>query len=386
MSTPHPGAPHFHWYLPTTGDGREVTEATTHRGYATARRAPDLEYLTLVAETVDRLGFESVLTPTGTWCDDSWIVASALIAATRRLKFLVAFRPGLISPTLAAQQAAALANLSGGRLALNVVTGGDQAEQARFGDHLSKDERYARTTEFLDIVRHAWTGVPYDFTGEYYDVRGAVVATPPSPVPEIFFGGASEAGRESAARQADTYLTWTEPPAAVGRLVDDVRARAAKHDRFDSAQDKPLSFGIRAHVITRDTHDEAWAEARKLLDRMDPATIALARRSIDGSQSEGQRRQAALSADPSNLEVHPGLWAGFGLVRGGAGTALVGSHEEVADLIQQYRDVGIDHFVLSGNPHIEEAYRFAEGVTPLFDESRSDAPSDAAADLRVSAS
>ncbi len=378
-------APHFHWYLPTTGDGREVVGAAVQEGFASAHRPASLDYLALVAKTAEQLGFEAVLTPTGTWCNDAWVTAAALIPETSRLKFLVAFRPGLVSPTLAAQQAAAFHELPGGRLALNVVTGGDRTEQARFGDRLSKDERYARTAEFVTIVREAWSGTPFDFTGEYYDVAGAVVHNPPSPVPEVFFGGASEAARETAAQTVDTYLTWTEPPAAVGELVEDVRRRAARHGR-SFAEDKQLSFGIRAHVIARDTREEAWAEARKLVDRMDRSVIEFTRAVIAKAESEGQKRQAQLSSDIENLEVYPGLWAGYGLVRGGAGTALVGSHAEIADLIGQYRAVGIDHFVLSGQPHIEEAFWFAEGVRPLVEKSARSATAPSEGERKISES
>lgn len=355
------GQAHFHWFLPTSGDGREVIGGLQSAGVigtASAIRPPSLDYLALVAKTAEHAGFESVLTPTGTWCHDAWLTTAALIRETTRLKFLVAFRPGLITPTLAAQQAATFAAFSDGRLALNVVTGGDAEEQHRFGDRLSKEERYARTREFVTIVRQAWTGTPFDFRGEHYDVTGAVVANPPSPVPPIFFGGASEAAREVAAETVDTYLTWTEPPERVGALIDDVRARAARHGR-------ELSYGIRAHVIARDTREEARAEARKLLSRIDPAIIQLARDRLSQSESEGQRRQLELNADVDNLEVYPGLWAGYGLARPGAGTALVGSHAEVAELIEQYRALGVDHFILSGQPHIEEALWFSEGVVPL---------------------
>ena len=352
---------YFHWFLPTSGDGREVVGALQSSGLvgtASAYRPPSLDYLTLVAKTADQLGFESVLTPTGTWCADAWITTAALIQQTSRLKFLVAFRPGLITPTLAAQQAATFAELSGNRLALNIVTGGDAEEQQRFGDYLTKTQRYERTGEFIDIVRGAWTGQPFDYSGEHFTVTGAMVARPPSPAPEVFFGGASEAAREVAAKGVDTYLTWTEPPAKVAELVADVTARAEKYGRT-------LSFGIRAHVIARDTHEEAWAEARRLLDRMDPNVIAFARERLLASESEGQRRQLAQNSDIDNLEIYPGLWSGYGLVRPGAGTALVGSHAEVAHLIEQYRAVGVDHFVMSGQPHIEEAYWFAEGVVPI---------------------
>ncbi|WP_305094327.1 LLM class flavin-dependent oxidoreductase [Prescottella sp. R16] len=351
---------HFHWFLPTSGDGREVVGALgsgAASGRATQSRPASLDYLTLVAKTAEQLGYEAVLTPTGTWCSDAWVTTAALIRETNRLRFLVAFRPGLVAPTLAAQQAAAFQQLSGGRLLLNIVTGGDAEEQRRFGDFLTKEQRYERTGEFIDILRGAWGEEPFDFTGNHYRVEGATAL--PAPTPEIFFGGASEPALDVAAKHVDTYLTWTEPPARVAALVDDVRRRAAAHGRT-------VSFGIRAHVIARDTSAEAWAVADGLVDRMDPTLIEIARNRLGRSESEGQRRQLGLSSDLRNLEVYPGLWAGYGLVRGGAGTALVGSHEEVAALIREYAAVGIDHFVLSGQPHVEEAYWFAEGVRPIL--------------------
>ncbi len=349
---------HLHWFLPTSGDGREVAGWGTDA--LAAHRPPTLDYLAQVARAAEALGFEAVLTPTGTNCNDAWITTAALLRETRTLKFLVAFRPGSISPTLAAQQAAAYQELSQGRLLLNVVTGGDPEEQRRFGDFLDHDQRYDRTAEFLQVLRGAWTGTPYDFHGTHYRVEGATVVRPPSPVPEVFFGGASPAGRQVAAEHADTYLTWTEPPAKTGALLDDVRARAA-------AAGRDLTFGIRVHVITRDTTEEAWAVADALRDRMDPAKVALAREKLAAQDSEGQRRQFAMSsAAGDRLEVHPGLWAGYGLVRPGAGTALVGSHAEVAELLGEYAALGVEHVILSGHPHLEEAYWFAEGVRPLL--------------------
>jgi alkanesulfonate monooxygenase len=153
----------------------------------------------------------------------------------------------------------------------------------------------------------------------------------------------------------DTYLTWGEPPAAVAAKLAAVRALT----------DRRLTYGIRLHVITRDTADEAWAAARALLDRVPPAAVEAARERFARTESEGQRRMAQLAGGDS-LEVAPNLWAGFGLVRPGAGTALVGSHAEVAERITEYHALGIDHFILSGQPHLEEAYRFGEGVLPLL--------------------
>ncbi len=347
---------HLHWFLPTTGDSREIVGF----GPTTARRAPSIDYLAQVAGAAELLGFEALLTPTGTWCEDSWLTTAALSRDTRRLKFLVAFRPGLISPTLAAQQASTFQRITGGRLLLNIVTGGDAEEQRRFGDWLDHDRRYDRTAEFITVLRGAWTGAPFDFTGEHYEIAGASTAAPPDPLPEIFFGGASPAAERVAARHADVYLTWGETPDQVAERIDRMRDLAARAGR-------ELRFGIRLHVISRDRAEDAWAVTDRMLEAMSDDVIALAQGQFLGGESVGQQRMAALhGGSRDNLVVSPNLWAGFGLVRSGAGTALVGSHREVADRIAEYHRLGIDHFILSGQPHLEEAYWFGEGVLPLL--------------------
>jgi alkanesulfonate monooxygenase len=241
---------------------------------------------------------------------------------------------------------------------LNIVTGGESTKQRRFGDWLDHDQRYARTAEFVSVLRGAWSDTPFDFRGSFYEVAGATVRAVPDPVPPLFFGGSSPAALRVAAGHVDTYLTWGEPPADVAVKLDAVRTLAKEHNRS-------LSYGIRLHVITRDTAGEAWAAARALLDRIPPAAVVAARERFARTESEGQRRMAALSHG-DDLEVAPNLWAGFGLVRPGAGTALVGSHLEVADRIAEYHALGIDHVILSGQPHLEEAYRVGEGVLPLL--------------------
>ena len=353
----------FFWFLPTNGDSRSIvalSHTATHQSIPNGYRAPSRRYLAEVARAADRLGFEGVLTPTGTFCEDAWLSAAALLAETERLKFLVAFRPGLVPPTLAAQQAATLQRFSGGRLLLNVVSGGEDAEQQRFGDWLDHDQRYARTAEFVKIVKDIWTHDSVDFDGDHYRIRDGRVSEPPNPLPQLYFGGSSPAALPIAAQYMDSYLPWGEPPQAAAAKIAKVRALAEPLGRT-------LRYGIRLHTISRDTSAEAWAVAEKLLSDLSPEDVAAATRLNAKSESEGQRRMTALHGGRlDELEIYPNLWAGVGLVRGGAGTALVGSHEEVANLIVEYHSSGFDEFILSGYPHLEEAYYFAEGVLPIL--------------------
>ena len=352
----------FHWFLPTNGgDGRHVVSGGHGVDAGDSGRPASVAYLGQITRSAEQLGFEAALTPTGAWCEDAWLSTAMLSSVSERLKFLVAFRPGLTSPTLAAQMAATFQNLSGGRLLLNVVTGGESHEQRAYGDFLDKDERYARCDEFLTVVRRLWAGETVDFDGEHLRVEGAALQQIPDPAPEIYFGGSSPAAGTVAAKHADVYLTWGEPPAAVAEKVEWVRGLAAKEGR-------DIRFGIRMHTITRDTSREAWAEADRLLAGIDDEAIARVQDGLRRSESEGQRRMLDLNrGSRADLEIHPNVWAGVGLVRGGAGTALVGSHEEVADRIEEYASVGIDEFVLSAYPHLEGAYWFGEGVLPVLE-------------------
>ena len=351
------------WFLPTHGDSRYL-------GTSEGARQVDLGYLQQVAGAADRLGYEGVLIPTGRSCEDPWVIASSLIGATQRLKFLVAVRPGLHEPALAARMAATFDRLSGGRLLVNLVTGGDQAELEGDGVFLDHAARYEQSAEFIriwrEILARSHDGESYDFDGKHLRVKGAKLFYPPvqKPHPPVYFGGSSAAAHDLAAEQVDAYLTWGEPPAEVAKKVTDVRARAAKLGRT-------VKFGIRLHVIVRETDDEAWRAAESLISRLDDDTVARAQAAFARMDSEGQRRMAALHQGGSKrtraeLEISPNLWAGVGLVRGGAGTALVGDAKTVAARIEEYAALGIDTFVLSGYPHLEEAYRFAELVFPLL--------------------
>jgi alkanesulfonate monooxygenase len=347
------------WFIPTHGDGRYL-------GTNVGGRELDFTYLQQVAGAIDRLGFYGALLPTGRSCEDAWVTASALIAGTRRMRFLVAVRPGLVSPTLAARMTATFDRLSEGRLLINVVTGGDPVELAGDGVFVSHDERYAVTDEFLHIWRAILAdGGEVNFQGKHLRVRGAksIFKGVQRPYPDLYFGGSSSAGIEVAARHVDHYLTWGEPPDQVAAKIALVRKAAAE-------QGRKLRFGIRLHVIVRETEEEAWAAADRLISHLSDKTVAAAQEMMARQDSSGQKRMIELqkrnggSRSREALEVSPNLWAGVGLVRGGAGTALVGSAASVAARILEYHQVGIESFIFSGYPHLEEAYRVAELLFP----------------------
>jgi alkanesulfonate monooxygenase len=353
----------FHWFLPTNGDGRDIVGGGhgVTAGAAGAIRPPTIAYLGQIARSAEQLGFEGALTPTGAWCEDAWLSTAMLTEVTERLKFLVAFRPGQISPTLSAQMASTFQRQSRGRLLLNVVTGGETAEQRAYGDFLSKDERYERTGEFLDIVRRLWAGESVTYEGKHLRVEGAKLTRLPDPVPDVYFGGSSAAAGPVAAKHSDVYLTWGEPPDAVNDKLRRIESLAA-------AENRTIRTGIRLHTISRDTSEEAWRAADRLIAPISDDMIAKAQAGLAQSESEGQRRMRELhkGGDRRGLEIYPNLWAGVGLLRGGAGTALVGSHTEVADRIEEYARCGITEFIMSGYPCLEEAYWFGEGVLPVL--------------------
>jgi alkanesulfonate monooxygenase len=348
------------WFIPTHGDGRYL-------GTTVGGRAVDYAYMRQIAQAADDLGYEGVLIPTGKSCEDPFTVASSLAPVTRRLKFLVAVRPGLQAPVASARQTATLDRISKGRVLINVVTGGDPVELEGDGLFLDHDERYKLTDEFLTIWRRVLAGETVDFVGKHLRVKGAKLLYPPvqTPYPPLYFGGSSGAGQQVAADHVDHYLTWGEPPEHVAEKIEAAQAAAAERGRT-------LRFGIRLHVIVRETAKEAWDAADQLIEHLDDEKIAAAQKTFARYDSVGQQRMARLhNGKRDKLEISPNLWAGVGLVRGGAGTALVGDPETVARRFREYADIGIESFILSGYPHLEESYRVAELLFPLLPLERS---------------
>ncbi|WP_292008605.1 FMNH2-dependent alkanesulfonate monooxygenase [Chryseobacterium sp.] len=343
------------WFIPTYGDSRYI-------GSDIGARNTDIGYLKQVAQAVDELGYYGALLPTGRTCEDSWVIASALSQVTKHMKFLVAVRPGLSLPSMAARLAASLDRISNGRVLINVVAGGDPTELAADGIFLNHDERYAVVDEFLEIWRNLMSGEEFSFNGEYLQAEKAqlFLQSIQKPYPELYFGGSSSAGMNVAAKHADVYLTWGEPPALVEEKINKMRKVAA-------LQGKTVRFGIRLHVIVRETEEAAWSAANSLIKYVTDEGIQAALQVFKRFDSEGQKRMTELhQGSRDNLEISPNLWAGVGLLRGGAGTALVGDPHTVAQRLKEYADLGIEEFILSGYPHLEEAYRFAELVFPLL--------------------
>jgi alkanesulfonate monooxygenase len=347
----------FFWFLPTGGDG-------FYLGTSQGQRRVDNRYLRQIAQAADNLGFHGVLLPTGRGCEDAWVTAASIAPLTERLRFLVALRPGATLPAEAARQAAAFDRMSDGRLLLNVVSGGSPKDLAGDGITLGHDERYEQAAEFLHIWRALMSGETVDYAGRYLSSRGGRLLFPPvqRPYPPLYFGGSSPIARQLAAEQVDAYLTWGEPPADVADKIADLRARAA-------AAGRTLRYGIRLHIIVRETEGEAWDAARRLISHLSDDTIAAAQHKLrTESDSEGQHRMLDLhGGSRERLEVAPNLWAGVGLLRGGAGTALVGDPETVAERIREYQALGIDTLIASGYPHLEECYRVAELLFPLLE-------------------
>lgn len=341
------------WFIPTHGDGRYL-------GTRKGGRTVDLPYMKQLAQAIDRLGYTGALLPTGRSCEDAWVVASALLPVTAHMRFLVAVRPGLVSPSVAARMAATFDRLSNGRLLINVVTGGDPVELAGDGLHLEHDVRYELTDEFLTVWKKVMKGDEVHFQGKHLQIKGGKLLFRPvqRPYPPLYFGGSSSVGQKVAAKHVDMYLTWGETPSQVAEKIQRMRQLAAERGRT-------LRFGIRLHVIVRETEQEAWKAADQLIRYVDEETIAASKRVFSRFDSVGQRRMSQLNRfTKKDLEVSPNLWAGVGLVRGGAGTALVGDPKTVAERIEEYASLGIDTFILSGYPHLEECYRVAEMLFP----------------------
>ncbi|MFC5703735.1 LLM class flavin-dependent oxidoreductase [Cohnella faecalis] len=371
----------FGWYIPTYGDGRYIG--------VKPERESTLAYLTEVAQTAERAGFTFALIPTGGSCLDAWVVGSALVNATTTFKPLVAMRPGLISPVLAARMASTLDTLSGGRLLINVVTGSTASDLKVMGDPLAEehDRRYDRTREFLEIVKSLWIngkagqdegyftvqnpyqGIePVRFHGDYYDIDAGISypSSVQSPHPPLYFGGSSPAGKQVAAEQANVYLMWAEPVDWIKEQIADLE-RIGAQLKADKGIDRTLRYGIRAQILVRDTEEEAWQDAWNIISKTEEGAIEQSNRRFGKTDATNQKRQNELRdlSKKDNYILGPNLWAGLSTVRSGGSLLIVGTPDQVSDRILEYVDAGVSSFILSGFPHLEEADIAGRKLLPL---------------------
>ena len=346
---------HLLWFVPSFGDQARLGDAST-------LVPPTVEHLTRVARAAESAGFEGMLVPTGEGCHDAWIIAATLAQRTTSIRFLVAFRPGFVNPPVAARMAATLDRMSGGRLDLNVVTGGHPHELETDGDvGVDHDARYRRTDEFLQVVLRSWHEQGWDHDGEFFHVRGGGIQQTPKqrPHPRIYLGGSSELAMQTAARYADVYLMWGEP---VGRMA----ARAAQAKALAADLGRTIEVGTRFQIVCRETDDEARAAAEEIVGSIDPRYGEKLRSHSDRTDSEGQRRQNELWQESGGDWLGGALWNGFARARMGASVALVGSGPTIKAELDAYVDAGIDTFILSGYRHDEEAERVGRLLLPLL--------------------
>ncbi len=333
--------------------------------------AIDPAYVETVAKAHDAGGFDRALVAFGSTSPESQLIVAHAASVTRRLGFMIAHRPGFTAPTLAARQLATLDQFTGGRVAVHIITGGSDDEMAKDGDHLTKDERYRRTDEYLDILKREWTSEkPFDYKGDYYNVVQAFGGVKPvqSPHIPIYFGGSSDAAIPVAGKHADIFALWGETHAQVREIIARVRAAAARHGR------QPR-FSLSLRPVLADTEEAAWKRADDIVARVrELRESAGLKVSQHAPPNAGSQRLLAAAAQGARLDKR--LWTGVAAVTGAQGnsTGLVGTPEQVADALLDYYDLGVTTFLIRGFDPLDDAIAYGRDLIPLVRELVADRP------------
>ncbi|TBU95682.1 LLM class flavin-dependent oxidoreductase [Phytopseudomonas dryadis] len=321
----------------------------------------DKAYIARFAQAHEQAGFDRILV--GYWSNqpDGFLVTALAGLSTSRIQFLLAHRPGFVAPTLAARKLATLDHLLDGRLALHVISGGSDVEQRKDGDYLDHDQRYARTEEFLDVLKRVWTSEqPFDHAGALYRAEGAGSAIKPLQQPHIpvYFGGASPAALQVAGKHADVYALWGESLEQVRETVAKVRAEAARHGR-------EVAFSVSFRPIVAATEEQAWAKAQTILEQARQRLSASGAAHPHKPDSVGAQRLRELAERGERIDSR--LWTGISKLVGGAynSTALVGTPEQVADALLEYYDLGIRSFLIRGFDPLQDAIDYGRELIPL---------------------
>lgn len=347
----------FNWHIPCAGDGHWICQRAPER-------LPRIEYLTQVAQAAEYAGFDRVLIPCAFSNSnysvespyvDSWTLGTAVIAATRKMQILVAHRPGFINPGVFAQMCATADQFSGGRLALNIVTAGAPGDMEQFGDVLDHDARYRRAMEYVGICKALWRQPHVDFEGEFYRMQHASMALKPARAggPPMFLAGASEAAIEMAAKQADVYMMSASTVEDIARRVSDLKHRAAEYGRSPR-------FCVAANLFAGETDDEARELAETFANHADLQLVA--ERIAMGRQTVSVEDLRARAGSNMHTWSGPHLWSGIAHLL--YGSAWVGSYQSIAELFEQYAEVGVSIFQVYGYPFLEKAYEVGEKLLP----------------------
>lgn len=324
-------------------------------------RQIDREHIEAAAKAQEEVGFDRVLIPFGSSSPESQIVAAHAAAVTKKLGFLIAHRPGFTQPTVAARQLATLDQLSEGRVAVHIITGGADAEMHRDGDTTDKETRYARTDEYLSVLRKEWSQeVPFDHKGRFYDIRQGFSVVKPANLP-VFFGGSSEEAIDVAGKHADVYALWGEALAEVQDVVKRVRASVARHRGPGSK----LGFSLSLRPIIADTEEAAWKRADEVVERVRALRERAGEKTAEHAPPNvGSQRLLQTASRGYRLDKR--LWTGLAAVGGARGnsTGLVGTPEQVADALLDYYDIGIDHFLIRGFEPLSDAIQYGRELLP----------------------
>ncbi|MCX4778553.1 LLM class flavin-dependent oxidoreductase [Streptomyces sp. NBC_01264] len=349
----------IHWDVPTDGGGQAKPTEKYKLG------ALDMGEITDFVKEAEELGVDSLLFGIGHYLPDPVPIIAALTQQTERVKFMLAYRPGLLSPTLFTQIVNTLSWMSDDRLSLNVVAGISVAEQAGYGDFLDHDQRYARSGEFLHILREFWEGeVPQTFDGQHYTIKDAELhlGYKGGKRPEIYISGASEVAQQTALTYGDCWMRYGDTPEGM---------RQASLPLIEGG----CRVGTRMHVLARETREEALAELAELMGDPDVEHEAWIREFVKNVDSEAVKSSFRLADQASEKWLSPYIYTGAVPYRGGPALCLVGSYQEVADYLFEYKQAGISEFIFSGWPTRPEMRTFFTHVVPLIRELERDAQS-----------
>jgi alkanesulfonate monooxygenase len=363
----------IYWRISMEGEPSALRYGTATRGGFAPHRAGNIaprpfsdldgpvDYMREVVRASESAGFVGGLLPSFPQTDDPWAAASQLAGESETYRFMIAFQPGFLHPVQAARMSATLQLATGGRVVYNIISGGGGPQQLWWGDKVQHDDRYSRTSEFLDVLKGIWKSPRFDFNGRFFQIEGGALPEElrDQPFPEIFFSGSSPAAIDAAGRHADYYLSWLEPFGPLAEKFAAVRKHAGAHGL------RPPKFAVRVDVLARETEEEAWDEIRRGWQRR------LHAGSDDASESVGRARSQQFGAgntsgDYRDLEIAPNVWGGFDQLRPGPAFGLVGDYHQVAERLDELMNLGVDSFILAGVPHLEEARRVGQRVLPLL--------------------